>query len=148
MRCSTARRHCSAGLDGELDARGAARLNRHLADCPACRDFAAGISQDAVALRLLAAPPAGAFAARVMGGLPSQAPWWEGVLGALPRIRPVPLALAAGAFWLGVRAPAPAETPPDAVSRSQPSTTYLSAPADDGPEARLLALLPAMMEER
>jgi len=56
MRCRKAQQYISRSVDGELDGRRAARLERHLAGCDECRAFAEDMKRIASGAAELAAP--------------------------------------------------------------------------------------------
>jgi len=56
MRCRKAQEYISRSVDGELEGRRAARLERHLAACEECRAFAADLERIASGAAELAAP--------------------------------------------------------------------------------------------
>jgi len=56
MRCRKAQQYISRSVDGELDGRPAARLERHLAGCDECRAFAEDMKRIASGAAELAAP--------------------------------------------------------------------------------------------
>jgi anti-sigma factor RsiW len=86
MQCIDIRNKLNALADGELPAPEAARITRHLTQCPACRQEADWIRQMATALDALPAVQAPAalsrrtlhlFRARVEK--PRLAEWWQGL---------------------------------------------------------------------
>ena len=65
--CERIRRLASIQLDGELSEFGTRRLDRHLNDCPPCREFATSVTATTNALRRSgppASPPGAAPSAR------------------------------------------------------------------------------------
>ena len=58
LTCTEVARVVSAYLDGELDSAAAARVGRHLAECPDCPPEAAAVAELRRALRQLGIPPA------------------------------------------------------------------------------------------
>lgn len=98
--CRRARRWLSVHRDGELSARRAERLARHLADCQACRQAAAGL--EALTSRLEALPaaePRSGFTGRVLARLPEQT---QPRLAAQPLMPATALASVALGLWLGL----------------------------------------------
>ncbi len=73
MRCDQSRDLVSARLDGEATADELGALDRHLASCPACRDFASASSRLDRATRLTPADAVPDLTAAVMAAAPPPA---------------------------------------------------------------------------
>lgn len=70
MRCRTAQRYVSLAVDGELDARRSARLERHLRECQECRALDADLRDMIAAAPALRGPePSAAVWDRIRAGL-------------------------------------------------------------------------------
>ena len=103
MRCRKVRKLISTQVDGELDDARRAGVDRHVAECEACRAFAADMGRLADELDLVQAPEARwGFADRVSARLPGEQPAATGWRGVLDLLRPAPLGVGAAAFCLGM----------------------------------------------
>jgi predicted anti-sigma-YlaC factor YlaD len=74
MQCSSFREAASARLDGEPLGTSAADLDRHLADCPDCAEWAGAAAAVTRRARLATAPEVPDLTAQVLGALPAVLP--------------------------------------------------------------------------
>jgi len=83
MNCSNWEERIALYAGGDLQAQETADVDRHLADCEGCRDFAAGLKESLQLMRSIHEEPVAeahfaAVRARVMGELEgSRLPWWR-----------------------------------------------------------------------
>jgi tetratricopeptide (TPR) repeat protein len=119
MRCRKANKLISSSIDGSLDSRSAAALEKHLAACPACREFAADLNAVVeTASRLERPEPSEAAWNRIRSGIKQSAavspapetprfrPWtlgWRSPAVRAAGVAFVGLVLVAGGVFLGVR---------------------------------------------
>jgi tetratricopeptide (TPR) repeat protein len=74
MRCRKANKLISSSIDGSMDSRSAAALEKHLASCPACREFAADLKAVVEAAPRLERPePSEAAWTRIRSGIKESA---------------------------------------------------------------------------
>jgi anti-sigma factor RsiW len=111
--------YCSGTLDGE----GTARLEEHMGDCPACREFAGG--QRAVWKALdtwEAAPVSGDFDRRLYQRIQREVSWWDLLLGPFRPLlfrQGLPVAATAGLVLMaGLLFQHPANVRPSAAPES------------------------------
>jgi anti-sigma factor RsiW len=121
MRCASARRIISEGLDGELRPDGAAELKKHLAGCPECRAFARNLeSIVGNAKELPGLEPSGRVWPKIVSGIrtpgieeavrPARAFGWRPALAAASIL----ILIGAGLFiGLQYRRAAVTSTPPE-----------------------------------
>lgn len=89
MRCRKAMREISRAVDGELDGRERARLERHLAACPECRELEADLRKIVAGAAGLGSPePSGRVWAHIQDGLTREAAGRERVRSAAAPERP------------------------------------------------------------
>jgi hypothetical protein len=120
MNCRETQRELAAYLDGELDKRAAAEVERHLRQCPGCRTEAEGLAERIGLLRSTPQPAAPAYIwTRIRQAVRAPRPVMRlapTLRVALPAAAAVLVAVAAGfgiprvRSWL--RVAAPAERPP------------------------------------
>jgi predicted anti-sigma-YlaC factor YlaD len=98
MSCASYREATSARLDGEALGMPASDLDRHLAECPACRVWAAQAARVTRRARLATAPPVPDLTATVLAALPRELPG----VAAAARARLVDTALRLALLAVGV----------------------------------------------
>ena len=103
MNCEQARQCLSASHDGELDEAHVREARAHAAACPHCRGVLEAMVAVDAALDALPAPePRPGFTGRLMARLSEAETPRASLWGWFRIIRPIPLALGAGAFLLGM----------------------------------------------